>query len=111
MDIIISVDGGWSSWSYKTCSASCGGGFQTRTRSCTNPAPSNGGLACKGAGTETVQCNTQQCGEGATTTTPKMTSATVAPKPPQSTSTTTTKVSPTTTVRPKTTTTYGKHAT
>lgn len=34
------VDGGWSAWS------DCAGGKQTRT--CTNPAPANGGKACEG---------------------------------------------------------------
>jgi hypothetical protein len=52
------INGGWTEWS--TCSATCGGGTQTRT--CTNPAPANGGLDCVG---ETSQsCNTQSCGGG-----------------------------------------------
>jgi hypothetical protein len=49
------VNGGWSSWG--SCSASCGGGTQTRT--CTNPAPANGGAYCSGASTQS--CNTQLC--------------------------------------------------
>lgn len=49
------VDGGWSDWS--TCSAECGGG--TRTRTCTNPAPSGGGANCSGPSTQ--ECNTQAC--------------------------------------------------
>lgn len=40
------VNGGWSNWS--SCSASCEG---TRTRTCTNPPPSNGGAFCTGFGT------------------------------------------------------------
>jgi len=51
----ISVDGGWSDWS--ACSESCGGGSQNRT--CTNPAPSNGGSIC--TGDHTQSCNTQDC--------------------------------------------------
>ena len=49
------VDGGWSAWS--TCSATCGGGTQTRT--CTNPAPSGGGADCVGPSSQS--CNTQAC--------------------------------------------------
>jgi len=49
------VDGGWSAWS--VCSVACGGGTQTRT--CTNPAPANGGLDCSGASSQS--CNTQAC--------------------------------------------------
>ena len=50
-----SINGGWSDWS--TCSASCGGG--TQTRSCTNPFPANGGTGCVGDATQS--CNTQAC--------------------------------------------------
>jgi hypothetical protein len=49
------VDGGWSAWS--SCSATCGGGTQTRT--CTNPAPKNGGAQCSGPSSQA--CNTQAC--------------------------------------------------
>ncbi|KAK6171215.1 hypothetical protein SNE40_019451 [Patella caerulea] len=63
------VDGGWSEFkefgSRTTCSASCGTGTQTRTlnRTCTNPAPANGGLDCDGdlTKTEVVNCNTHLC--------------------------------------------------
>lgn len=47
----------WSAWS--ACSASCGGGVQTRTRSITTPAQF-GGAACP-ALSETRACNTQSC--------------------------------------------------
>lgn len=44
------VNGGWSDWSaWSTCSA----GKKTRTRTCTNPAPANGGADCTGSSTET----------------------------------------------------------
>lgn len=49
------VNGGWSG--YGACSATCGGGTQTRT--CTNPAPANGGATC--AGSDTQACNTFAC--------------------------------------------------
>ena len=52
------IDGGWSEWS--ECSASCGGGTQTRT--CTNPEPQFGGLDCVGEASQS--CNTQSCGGG-----------------------------------------------
>jgi len=49
------VDGGWSS--FGTCSATCGGGIQTRT--CTNPSPAYGGADCVGSASQS--CNTQAC--------------------------------------------------
>ncbi|KAL5264217.1 hypothetical protein ACHWQZ_G005337 [Mnemiopsis leidyi] len=58
------VDGGWSEHSaWSECSAECGGGTQTRTRTCTNPAPANGGADCVGEATETKDCNTHSCPE------------------------------------------------
>jgi hypothetical protein len=47
----------WGSWG--SCSASCGGGTQTRSRTITRQ-PSNGGLACPSL-TESQSCNTQGC--------------------------------------------------
>eukprot|EP00795_Rhopilema_esculentum_P014506 gene14506-5566_t len=56
------VDGGFSSWStYGTCSKSCAGGVQERTRSCTNPAPANGGKNCDGGTEQTRVCNPAPC--------------------------------------------------
>ena len=49
------LKGGWSNWG--ACSATCGGGTQTRT--CTNPAPANGGAYCSGASSQS--CNNQLC--------------------------------------------------
>ena len=58
----LKIDGGWSNWSaLTTCSKTCGGGFQMKTRTCSNPEPANGGLACPGNVTETVNCNNQAC--------------------------------------------------
>ena len=49
------LDGAWSD--FGACSKSCGGGTETRT--CSNPAPANGGKNCVGDGTKV--CNTQGC--------------------------------------------------
>lgn len=56
------VDGNWASWgSYDTCTVTCGGGTQQRTRTCTNPAPQYGGADCSGATTSSQSCNTNPC--------------------------------------------------
>eukprot|EP00111_Clytia_hemisphaerica_P024940 TCONS_00073484-protein len=55
-------DGGYTSWStFSSCTLSCGGGVQSRTRSCTQPPPLNGGKKCSGPSSETKACNTQPC--------------------------------------------------
>ncbi|XP_027060235.1 A disintegrin and metalloproteinase with thrombospondin motifs 1-like [Pocillopora damicornis] len=44
------INGGWGEWSeYSSCSETCGGGVQYRTRACTNPPPENGGENCLGS--------------------------------------------------------------
>jgi len=50
------IDGGWTQWS--KCSANCGPGSQTRT--CTEPAPANGGAFCDGPAEQS--CEIQACG-------------------------------------------------
>lgn len=56
------INGGWSTYGYwSVCSATCGGGTQTRERTCTNPTPSNGGKDCVGGSYEERNCNTQLC--------------------------------------------------
>jgi len=55
--IIVPIDGGWTDWG--TCSATCGGGTQTRT--CTNPEPQFGGLECVGESERT--CSDWPCTE------------------------------------------------
>lgn len=56
------VDGNWASWtSYGSCSVTCGGGTQTRSRTCTNPAPQYLGQNCAGMSSESQQCNTHNC--------------------------------------------------
>ena len=60
--ILVPVDGGWSSWGdWGQCSATCGAGVQERTRTCTNPPPSNGGAQCLGTNKETQDCNNGPC--------------------------------------------------
>jgi hypothetical protein len=57
-----SIAGGWSAWSgWGSCSVSCGGGTQDRTRSCNNPSSSYGGADCSGSTSESQTCNTQSC--------------------------------------------------
>ncbi|XP_078312843.1 uncharacterized protein LOC144619278 [Crassostrea virginica] len=51
------VDGAWSDWSsWSPCSKSCGEGHETKTRTCTNPAPEHGGKDCPGDSKETRAC-------------------------------------------------------
>ncbi|CAB4026763.1 Hypothetical predicted protein, partial [Paramuricea clavata] len=58
------VDGGYSPFgNWSVCSATCGGGNMTRTRSCSNPVPAMGGKDCSqfGLPVEVMKCNEQQC--------------------------------------------------
>ncbi|XP_071177833.1 scavenger receptor cysteine-rich type 1 protein M160-like [Mytilus edulis] len=56
------VDGRWLSWAtWNECSKSCGNGIRTRSRTCNNPSPSNGGLPCKGDTLEAQLCNKMSC--------------------------------------------------
>ena len=46
----------WSEFGdFSSCSATCGGGTRTRTRTC------EGGNDCPGSDTETEDCNTDAC--------------------------------------------------
>jgi len=59
-----SVDGGFSRWSFwSDCSVTCGEGFQTRTRTCTNPPPQGKGKDCDGDLVEERPCNEGDCPE------------------------------------------------
>uniref|UniRef100_A0A8C3DQA4 Hemicentin-1 n=1 Tax=Corvus moneduloides TaxID=1196302 RepID=A0A8C3DQA4_CORMO len=59
------VDGNWGQWqSWSQCSASCGGGEQTRVRLCSSPAPLNHGRPCPGDSSQISRCNTQACPGG-----------------------------------------------
>ncbi len=58
------VNGGWSNWSgWSACSATACGttGTQTQTRTCTNPAPANGGANCSGDASQTQSCSAPVC--------------------------------------------------
>jgi hypothetical protein len=59
------INGGWSSWSgWSGCSVSCGGGTQSRSRSCNSPSPNVCGAACSGSTSQSQSCNTQACCKG-----------------------------------------------
>ncbi|XP_058944976.2 coadhesin-like [Pocillopora verrucosa] len=58
------IDGNYTKWSdWSKCSVTCGGGEQSRTRTCTNPSPSHGGKNCEGLGpaNKTQECNPDPC--------------------------------------------------
>ncbi|KAL4237893.1 hypothetical protein ACF0H5_002603 [Mactra antiquata] len=56
------INGGYTDWSaWGTCSQACGMGTQTRTRTCTNPAPQFGGLDCMGPPMEQQMCQIAPC--------------------------------------------------
>lgn len=64
------VGGAWSKWTeWTSCSKSCGTGHQARSKTCNNPAPSNGGDHCAGddanddVETQSQSCNNKQCPE------------------------------------------------
>lgn len=44
-----------------SCSKSCGGGIQRRTRTCSNPTPRNTGRYCVGSSSQTQGCNISPC--------------------------------------------------
>ncbi|CAB4056062.1 SEMA5 [Lepeophtheirus salmonis] len=65
-----SIHGGWSPWSKDETPCfnkrfgdliKCGGGFQYRRRSCTNPTTRYGGRVCSGKHLEAFPCNTHHC--------------------------------------------------
>ncbi|XP_053390870.1 coadhesin-like, partial [Mercenaria mercenaria] len=56
------VDGNWEQWStWTSCDVTCDNGTQVRTRTCTHPAPANGGDDCTGPSAETIQCTRDLC--------------------------------------------------
>ncbi|XP_071145403.1 SCO-spondin-like [Mytilus edulis] len=55
------VNGEWSDWTASGCTAACGGGSMSYSRTCNNPAPDHGGDDCSGSRTKSEPCNTQSC--------------------------------------------------
>ncbi|XP_032373556.1 adhesion G protein-coupled receptor B1 isoform X3 [Etheostoma spectabile] len=54
------INGGWSVWGqWAQCSSECGGGVQTRTRTCRSPAEES--YLCEGVVEEGRPCNSQTC--------------------------------------------------
>ncbi|WAR26189.1 MLP-like protein, partial [Mya arenaria] len=51
------VNGNWSAWVVSSeCSATCGDAYRTLSRTCTDPAPKNGGEDCSGSSEEKQKC-------------------------------------------------------
>ncbi|XP_053379314.1 cell surface hyaluronidase-like [Mercenaria mercenaria] len=58
----IPVNGGWGKWTnWGSCTLTCGGGQQGRTRACDAPRPAHGGLTCQGNTREQRPCNQLHC--------------------------------------------------
>ncbi|KAL3870733.1 hypothetical protein ACJMK2_038777 [Sinanodonta woodiana] len=56
------VNGGWTAWgSWSKCSSTCGKGTKNRVRTCSDPAPSDGGDYCDGVGMEYNECQISPC--------------------------------------------------
>merc|ERR1712050_116819 len=56
------INGEFSAWDAWTgCSADCGGGTKSRSRSCNSPAPQHGGADCVGSSQESATCNVHAC--------------------------------------------------
>jgi hypothetical protein len=59
------LDGNWGEWiATSDCSVSCGGGIQSRERSCDSPAPSGVGIDCIGNNSDIANCSQNNCPVG-----------------------------------------------
>ena len=59
--LAVAVDCVWNNWgAWGSCSASCGGGTQSRSRT-VGTQPQNGGAACQGSSDQSQSCNDQSC--------------------------------------------------
>ncbi|KAL4230559.1 Thrombospondin type 1 repeat-containing protein [Mactra antiquata] len=53
------IPGQWGMWTdFTSCTAKCGTGFRSRSRSCDNPPPQLGGPPCEGPSIEEQNCDT-----------------------------------------------------
>ncbi|XP_060104212.1 SCO-spondin-like [Heteronotia binoei] len=58
------VNGAWAPWGeWSDCDAECRGGVRSRTRTCADPPPKNGGQPCPGDAVQMETCNLQPCGD------------------------------------------------
>lgn len=60
------IDGNYTAWTeWSKCTVTCAGGKTSRSRTCTEPAPLNGGQTCidggLGAAAEELDCNVEDC--------------------------------------------------
>ncbi|XP_060562946.1 coadhesin-like [Ruditapes philippinarum] len=56
------VDGQWTPWStWTSCDVTCGHGTHLRSRTCTNPVPTNNGLDCTGENLQSAECSKGSC--------------------------------------------------
>lgn len=56
------MDGNWTKWSeWDNCTQSCGGGFRSRVRNCSDPEQRFEGENCLGNSTEGDICNDHYC--------------------------------------------------
>ena len=62
MCFALQVSGSWAEWGeWSQCNALCGLGRMTRDRTCTDPSPVFGGLACEGPGSDLTHCFAGPC--------------------------------------------------